>query len=198
MVQERLEMQLAFLREADRVKSIFRNTLLLDESRRENDAEHSWHMAICAMLFLEYLNQPVADMARLMQMIMLHDVIEIYSGDTFAYAGADILSTQKEREEAAADKLFSILPEDQKKEFRALWDEFEIGLSPESKCARLVDTFMPVYHNYCTKGSRWRELGVTKDKVLRKVEFMKTCSDEIYQYTCGLIEDAADKGYLPI
>jgi putative hydrolase of HD superfamily len=198
MVQERLEKQLAFLREADRAKSIFRNTLLLDESRRENDAEHSWHMAICAMLFLEYLNQPVADMARLMQMIMLHDVIEIYAGDTFGYAAADILSMQKEREEAAADRLFSILPEDQKVVFRALWDEFEQGLTPESKCARLVDTFMPVYHNFCTKGSKWRELGVTKDKVLRKVEFMKTCSNEIYQYTCGLIEYAADKGYLPI
>jgi putative hydrolase of HD superfamily len=193
---ERLEKQLEFLREADKAKSVFRNTILLDGSRSENDAEHSWHMAICAMLFVEYLNQPISDMAGLMQMIMLHDVIEIYSGDTFAYSSSDILSTQREREEAAADKLFSILPEDQAIEFRALWDEFETGSSPESKCARLVDTFMPVYHNYSTQGKKWRELGVTKEKVLNKVEFMKTCSNEIYQFTCGLIEDAAEKGYL--
>lgn len=193
---DRLEKQLAFLREVDKAKSVFRNTILLDGSRRENDAEHSWHMAVCAMLFVEYLNQPALDMARLMQMIILHDVIEIYSGDTFAYASADILSTQREREETAADKLFSVLPQDQAIEFRALWNEFEIGTSPEAKCARLVDTFMPVYHNYCTKGKKWRELGVTKDKVLRKVEFMKDCSDDIYQFTCSLIEDAAVKGYL--
>ncbi|NLA87533.1 MAG: HD domain-containing protein [Clostridiales bacterium] len=194
---DRLEKQLAFLREADKAKSVFRNTILLDESRRENDAEHSWHMAVCAMLFVEYLNEPVPDMAKLMQMIILHDIIEIYSGDTFAYASADILSTRREREEAAADRIFSILPEDQAIVFRALWNEFEEGSSPESKCARLADAFMPLYHNYCTKGRKWRELGVTKDMVLRKVEFMKECSTDIYRFTCSLIVDAVDRGYLP-
>lgn len=149
---KRLEKQLEFLREIDKAESIFRNTILLDASRHENDAEHSWHMAICAMLFQEYLNEPANNMSRLLQMIMLHDIIEIYSGDTFAYGSVELISTKKERESAAADRLFSILPEDQAKMFRSLWDEFEEYVTPESKYANLVDNFMPVYHNYITKG----------------------------------------------
>lgn len=197
MNYERLERQLFFLREIDKAKLVLRNTILLDRSRLENDAEHSWHMAICAMLFAEYLNNPITDWGKLMRMILLHDVIEIYSGDTFAYGSEEVLSTQSEREKMAADKLFSLLPEDQANEFRALWDEFEDGVSPESNCAHLVDTFMPIYHNYSTGGQKWRELGVTKDKVLRKVEFMKACSIDIYEYVCKIIEDAVNKGYLP-
>lgn len=191
----RLEKQLEFLREIDKAKSVFRNTILLDSSRRENDAEHSWHMAICAMIFVEYLNEPINNMGRLLQMIMLHDVIEIYAGDTFAYG--DTVSSQHEREIVAADKLFRILPEDQAKEFRSLWDEFEEYTTSESKCAHLVDTFMPVYHNYITKGQKWRELGVTKDKVLAKCSHMKNGSEEIYNFICNIIDDAVQKGYLP-
>ena len=198
MNYERLEKQLAFLREIDKAKSIFRNTLLLDSSRRENDAEHSWHMAVCAMLFIEYLNEPINDMGRLLKMIMLHDVIEIYSGDTFAYGNIAELSSQKDRELAAADKLFSLLPEEQTREFRSLWDEFEASDTPEAKCARLVDTFMPVYHNYITKGQKWLELGVTKEKVLVRCKWIKNSSDELYNFICGIINDAVEKGYLPI
>ena len=169
----RLEKQLSFLREVDKVKSVFRNTILLDASRRENDAEHSWHMAICAMLFIEYLDEPIVDLARLFQMIMLHDVIEIYAGDTFAYSNTEVLATQHDREKLAADRLFSILPDDQCFEFRSLWDEFEDYNSAESKCAHLVDVFMPVYHNYMTQGQKWHELQVTKEKVIDKVAHMK-------------------------
>ena len=192
----RLEKQLIFLREIDKAKSVFRNTLLLDVSRRENDAEHSWHMAICAMLFTEYLNEPINDMERLLKMIMLHDVIEIYSGDTFAYGNTAELSSQKDRELSAADKIFSLLPEEQAKEFRSLWDEFEDNITPESKCARLV--FMPVYHNYMTNGQKWLELGVTKDKVLKRCNWIKQGSDELYIFICDIIDDAVKKGYLPI
>jgi len=195
---KRLEKQLAFLREIDKAKSVFRNTLLLDASRRENDAEHSWHMAICAMLFTEYLNEPINDMERLLKMIMLHDIIEVYAGDTFAYGNIAELSSQKERELAAADKIFSLLPEEQAREFRSLWNEFEDNITPEAKCARLVDTFMPVYHNYMTKGQKWRELGVTKDKVLARCNCIKQGSDELYKFICGIIDDAVQKGYLPI
>ena len=197
MDYERLEKQLAFLREIDKAKSIFRNTLLLDSSRRENDAEHSWHMAICAMLFTEYLNEPINDMARLLKMIMLHDLIEIYAGDTFAYGSIAELSSQKDRELAAADRIFALLPEEQAREFRSLWDEFEANTTPESKCARLADTFMPVYHNYMTKGQKWRELGATKDKVLTRCKWIKQGSDELYNFIYTLIEDAVQKGYLP-
>jgi len=191
----RLEKQLEFLREIDKAKSVFRNTILLDSSRRENDAEHSWHMAVCAMLFLEYLNEPVRDVGRLLKMIMLHDIVEIYAGDTFAY-GSDV-SSQQERELVAADKIFCILPENQAKEFRALWDEFEAYITPEAKCARLVDTFMPIYHNYMTKGIKWRELGVTKDKVLVRCTQIKKGSTELYHFISGVIDDAVQKGYLP-
>lgn len=194
----RFEKQLEFLREIDKAKSVFRNTILLDTSRRENDAEHSWHMAVCAMLFLEYLNEPVNDMSRLLKMIMLHDVIEIYSGDTFAYGNITELSSQKERELAAADKLFSLLPEEQAREFHSLWEEFEASNTPESKCARVVDTFMPVYHNYMTKGQKWRELRATKEKVLNRCKWIKQGSDELYNFICDIIDDAVQKGYLPI
>jgi len=194
---ERLEKQLTFLREIDKVKSIFRNTILLDSSRRENDAEHSWHMAVCAMLIPEYLDEPINDMARLMQMIMLHDVIEVYAGDTFAYDSIDVLSSQKEREIAAAVKIFSILPKDQAELFRSLWDEFEDYATPESKCAHLVDTFMPVYHNYMTQGKKWRELGATRDKVLARCKQIEKGSNELYRYICTIIDDAVQKGYLP-
>jgi putative hydrolase of HD superfamily len=194
---ERFEKQLTFLREVDKAKSVFRNTILLDASRHENDAEHSWHMAICAMLFMEYLNEPINNVERLLQMILLHDVIEIYAGDTFGY-DIEGQKTQKARENAAADKLYSILPKDQEILFRSLWDEFEEHASPESKCAHLVDTFMPVYHNYMTKGQKWRELGVSKDKVLKKCEFMKQSSDDIYNYICSIVDDAVEKGYLPV
>lgn len=190
----RLEKQLGFLREIDKAKSVFRNTLLLDSSRRENDAEHSWHMAVCAMVFAEYLNEPVNNMGRLLQMVMLHDVIEIYAGDTFAYGNT--VSSQHEREIVAADKLFNILPEDQAEEFRSLWDEFEASVTPEAKCARLADTFMPVYHNYLTEGAKWREFGVTKDKVLARCKQIQKGSDELYCFICNIIDDAVQKGYL--
>jgi len=121
---ERFNRQLNFLREVDKAKQVFRNTILMDSTRRENDAEHTWHMAICAMLFCEYANDKNIDMSKLLQMIMIHDVIEIYSGDTFAYDEIARLD-QNERENRAADKLFSLLPDDQEKIFRNLWNEFE-------------------------------------------------------------------------
>jgi putative hydrolase of HD superfamily len=193
----RLQKQLEFLREIDKAKSVFRNTLLFDTSRCENDAEHSWHMAICAMILIEYLDEPINDMSRLLQMILLHDVIEIYAGDTFAYGNISEISTQPDREKAAADKLFSLLPQDQAKQFRSLWDEFEEWVTPEAKCARVVDTFMPVYHNYMTQGEKWRELGVTKDKVLKRCQHVKIGSEKLYNFICSLIDDAVQKGYLP-
>jgi len=197
MDDKRFEKQLAFLREIDKAKSIFRNTLLLDASRRENDAEHSWHMAICAMLLYEYMDEPINDMGRLLKMIMLHDVVEIYAGDTFAYGSHQEISSQKERELAAADRIFSLLPEEQASDFRSLWDEFEASATPEAKCARAVDTFMPVYHNYMTNGQKWLELGATKEKVFARCNWIKQGSDELYDFICGIIDDAVEKGFLP-
>jgi len=195
MDKERFSKQLDFLREIDKVKSIFRNTILLDKSRCENDAEHSWHMAVCAMLFQEYANDKNLDMCKVLKMIMLHDVVEIYAGDTFAYDPVGT-ETQAEREALAADKLFALLPDDQKKEFRAIWDEFVEYATPESKYAHLVDTFMPIYHNYITQGLKWRELGVTKSKVLNRNSHIKAGSEEIWNFVCEIVDDAVAKGYL--
>lgn len=195
MDRNRLSKQLDFLREIDKVKSVFRNTVLLDKSRRENDAEHSWHMAVCAMLFQEYANYNDLDMGKVLKMIMLHDIVEIYSGDTFAYDPAG-RETQTEREKLAADKLFALLPDDQSKEFRALWDEFEECSTPESKYAHLVDRFMPIYHNYVTQGLKWREFGITKSQVLNRNQNIKEGSEEIWNYVCEIVEDAVAKGYL--
>lgn len=195
MDTKRFTKQLDFLREIDKVKSIYRNTVLLDKSRHENDAEHSWHMAVCAMLFHEYANDKKLDMCKTLKMIMLHDIIEIYSGDTFAY-DPKRRETQAEREKLAADKLFELLPIDQNNEFRALWDEFEEYITPESKYAHLVDTFMPIYHNYITQGLKWRELGVTKSKVLSRNKHIKAGSEVIWDFVCEIVDDAVAKGYL--
>lgn len=129
-------------------------------------------------------------------MIMLDDTIEIYSGDTFAYDMVGI-STQVEREKKAADQLFSILPDDQSAEFRSLWNEFEEYASSESKYAHLVDTFMPIFHNYTTKGVKWRELGVDKDMVINRNSHLQDASIEIWEYVKKIIEDAVEKGFLP-
>jgi len=195
MDTKRFSKQLDFLREIDKVKSIFRNTVLLDKSRRENDAEHTWHMAVCAMLFQEYANDRNIDMCKILKMIMLHDIVEIYSGDTFAYDPIG-RKTQAEREKLAADKLFAILPIDQNNEFRAIWDEFEKYATPESKYAHLVDTFMPIYHNYMTQGLKWQELGVTKTKVINRNQHIKAGSEVIWNFVCEIVDDAVAKGYL--
>ena len=193
----RFEKQLDFLREIDRVKSVFRNTILLDGSRRENDAEHMWHMAVCAMLFREYVDAEQIDMFKTLKMILLHDVIEIYAGDTFAYDAVG-KTTQAQREYEAADRLFALLPDDQNAEFRALWDEFDAQATDEAKYAHLVDAFMPLLHNYTTEGLKWRELGVKKDMVLERNEIkIEPSSAEIWRYVQNMIEDAVAKGYLP-
>lgn len=198
MNSERFEKQLEFLMEIDKVKSVFRNTILLDESRRENDAEHMWHMAVCAMLFQEYLDDSKINMLKTLRIILLHDVVEIYAGDTYAYDKAGC-QTQEQREHKAADRLFALLPDDQNAEFRSLWDEFEEHATNEAKYAHLLDSFMPLLHNYVTKGKKWQELGANKDAVLQRSRSkVQPCSSEIWEYVKDMIEDAVAKGYLPV
>ncbi len=193
---DRFNKQLEFLTEIDKLKQVFRNTVLMDGSRKENDAEHTWHMAVCAMLLAEYSNEKALDMLRVLKMIMLHDVVEIDAGDTFAYDGKGHMD-KAEREQKAADRLFGLLPEDQKEEFRELWNEFEAHETPEAKHAHLADTFMPVYHNYRTKGQQWQKLNVTSDKVLERCRrHIRSGSEEIWEYMQDIIKDAVEKGYL--
>ncbi len=194
MNRERFEQQLHFLREIDRMKQIARQTLLMDGSRVENDAEHSWHMAVCAMLFAEYAEQEI-DLARVLKMALLHDVVEVYAGDTYVY-DAQAVRTQKAREQAAAERLFGLLPEDQSAEFRAIWDEFDRKETSESKFANAVDAFMPNYHNYVTNGEKWQEHGVTKQMVLGRNTFMREGASELWDAMMRFTEDAVKQGYL--
>lgn len=195
MDRTRLQKQLAFLREIDQVKSVFRQTVLMDASRQENDAEHSWHMAVCAMLFREYLDMESVDLLKTLQMALLHDTIEIYAGDTYAY-DLENQRTQEEREREAADKLFSILPDDQSGELRGFWDEFEAWETPEAKYAHLVDAFMPCFHNYCTQGRMWKKHQVTKQMVLKRNEHIRGCSAALWEFMIEMLNDAVEKGYL--
>lgn len=190
----RFEKQLKFLEEIDKAKNIIRQTLLMDASRRENDAEHTWHMAVCAMLFVDYAEEEL-DLLKTLKMILIHDIVEIDAGDTFAYDEKGHLD-KEEREKKAAERIFGLLPDDQKDEFTKLWIEFEENKTPESKYAHMIDTFMPVYHNYKTKGLQWQRLNVTSDKVLKRCEYIKNGSKEIWKYVESIIKDAVQKGYL--
>ena len=160
---ERLDSQLLFTAEIDQLTQIARRTVLIDKSRRENDAEHSWHIAVMAMLFKEYVKEPV-DVGRVVQMCVVHDLIEIYAGDTFAYDEKGNMD-KEERERLAADKLFSLIPEEQGKMIRDLWEEFDAMETADSKYAACMDRLQPFYHNTLTDGHTWVEGNATRAAV---------------------------------
>jgi putative hydrolase of HD superfamily len=164
MDMERLEQQFAFLREIDREKEITRQTYLASGNRKEGDAEHAWHLALMALLLGEYANEEI-DLLKTMSMVLIHDLVEIDAGDTYAYdqAGA---ATQRERECRAADRIFALLPEDQGKKLRALWEEFEARQSPEAKFARTLDCVQPLMLNDASNGRSWQEHGVRLSQIL--------------------------------
>lgn len=180
MENKRLEKQLDFLREIDKEKQIFRQTYISDGKRKENDAEHAWHMAIMAFLLGEYANEDV-DMLKTIRMILIHDVVEIDAGDTYAY-DENAKTTQREREEKAADRIFGLLPEDQEKEMRNLWEEFEAGETSEACFARALDNFQPIMLNDATNGKAWEEHEVAVSKVLKRNERTPRGSEELWAY----------------
>lgn len=192
MDESRFKEQLAFILEVDKEKNILRQTHITDYARRENDAEHAWHMAVMIYLLKEYANEPF-DVARAMTMALIHDVVEIDAGDTYAYDENALLS-QKEREEKAADRIFALLPEDQAKELRALFDEFEAGVTPEARFARTMDNFQPLLLNHANGGRDWREHGVSEEQVRRRQSSSEHGSAEIYRYTDALIRENVEKG----
>ncbi len=191
---ERLEQQIAFILEIDKLKSIIRRTYLLDESRLENTAEHSWHVALAVVLLAEYAPQKI-DAARACKMMLFHDIIEIDAGDTFLYDESGN-EDKAEREQTAADRLFRLLPPDQAADIRALWDEFEARETIEAKFARGLDRLMPLMHNYYTKGSTWKVHKVTSDMVFKQNAIIQDASPELWEFAQFLIRDAIDKGYL--
>ncbi|MBQ2990437.1 MAG: HD domain-containing protein [Clostridia bacterium] len=193
-MDERMEKQLAFSLEIDKVKNIFRQTHLSQNGRRENDAEHSWHIALMAWLLREYANEQV-DIARVMLMCLIHDVVEIDAGDTYAY-DAEALKTQKEREEKAKQRIFSILPEDQARELMALFDEFEENETAEARFAHAMDNMQPLILNDSNDGGDWRAHQVTVGQVYGRQNKTKLGSEKLFEATDEIIQKNIRKGNL--
>ena len=191
-MDERLKKQLDFILEIDKEKNILRQTHLSDHGRRENDAEHARHMAIMAYLLKEYSNEPI-DVAKVMIMCLIHDVVEIDAGDTYAY-DAEGLKTQKAREEAAKERIYSLLPDDQKQDLQALFDEFEERKTPEAKFARALDNLQPLLLNNSNDGGDWREHQVTEAQVYGRQRRTAEGSEKLYEVTDQLIRENIVKG----
>ena len=193
-MDERLKKQLDFILEIDKEKNILRQTHLSGHGRRENDSEHAWHMAIMAYLLRDYSNEPV-DIAKVMLMCLIHDIVEIDAGDTYAY-DAEGLKTQKEREDAAKERIFSLLPEDQKEELTALFDEFEDFSTAESKFAHAMDNLQPLLLNNSNGGGDWREHGVSAEQVYGRQRKTALGSEKLYELTDYIIQEHIEKGNL--
>ena len=191
---ERFKKQLDFILEIDKEKEIYRQTHLTEYKRQENDAEHAWHMAIMIYLLKEYANEEF-DVAKAMMMALTHDIVEIDAGDTYAYDNANLV-TQKEREEKAADRIYGLLPDEQRDELRALFEEFEEGKTPEAKFARVMDNFQPLILNDSNNGKDWRVHGIKKSQVEKRQISSKMGSEEIWEYTKELIDNNVKKGNL--
>jgi putative hydrolase of HD superfamily len=191
---ERLEAQIRFILEIDKLKSVLRRTSILDRSRRENSAEHSWHLAVMAVLLAEY-GPPGLDLGRTIKMVLVHDLVEIDAGDTFCYDQTAVLD-QNERERRAADRLFALLPADLAVELCGLWEEFDARLSPEARFAAALDRLQPVLHNYTNGGGTWREHRVTRDQVVARNQPMGDGAPELWEYAKSLIDDAVARGLI--
>ena len=193
-MDERLKQQLEFALEIDKEKNIFRQTHLSGHGRNENDAEHAWHMAIMAYVLREYANEPV-DIARVMLMCLIHDIVEIDAGDTYAY-DAEGLKTQKAREEAAKERLYSMLPEDQKADLVAIFDEFEERKTPEAKFARALDNLQPLLLNHSNGGGDWKNHDVTAEQVYGRQSRTREGSEKLFEVTDQILKENIAKGNL--
>ena len=194
MGDDRLERQIRFILEIDALKGVLRQTHLVGAGRRENSAEHSWHVAVMAVVLAEHANQPV-DVGRVVRMLLLHDVVEVDAGDTYVY---DPVATagKNEREARAADRLFGMLPADQGRDLRALWEEFEEQTTPEARFAAALDRLIPVLHNCATGGRSWREHGITADRVIGRNQRMGEGSRALWSYALARIREAVARGDL--
>lgn len=189
--------QIEFIVECDRLKEIFRQTILTQSRRRENDAEHSWHLCLCVIVLAEHANAPALDVLRVLKMVIVHDLVEIDAGDTFAYDTAG-MAHQHEREAIAADRIFGLLPGEQAREFRALWDEFEAKETPEAKFATAVDRFQPMLLNVRTQGGAWKQHGITHDRVVARNQHVAAGSVELWNYADHMLQGAVAAGHLPL
>ncbi|MBW2636733.1 MAG: HD domain-containing protein [Deltaproteobacteria bacterium] len=195
MTADRLERQIEFVIEIDKLKNVFRQTLLIDKTRRENSAEHSWHIAVLAILFSEYARESDIDILRVIKMALIHDLVEIDAGDTYCYDEKGAMD-QSDREERGAKRIFGILPHDQAEEFLALWREFEEGKTAEASFAAALDRVQPLINNYNTGGEMWREHGIKSDQVVRRNSAVNKGAPVLWEYTSQLIDDAVRRGIL--
>lgn len=191
-MNDRMEKQLSFAIEIDKLKNIFRQTHLSSNGRNENDAEHSWHMAIMAYVLKEYANEQI-DILKVMVMCLIHDIVEIDAGDTYAYDTAGLIS-QKLREHEAKERIFSLLPEEQKKELTALFDEFEENASAEAQFAHAMDNFQPLILNNSNDGGDWREHNVTSEQIYKRQSKTKLGSEKLFEITDKIIQENISKG----
>lgn len=194
MLPENLLKQIQFIKEIDKIKYIQRRTKLFNSDRNENDAEHSWHLAMMAVVLAEYSNESV-DVLKVVKMVLIHDIVEIDAGDTFIY------DTQKnhsntDEERLAAKRIFGLLPREQAKELIAIWEEFEAGESPEAKFARTMDRLEPLLQNTSNDGGTWKEFDVSFEKVYHKKSVMKEGSTEIWNFAEQLLLESVEKGIL--
>lgn len=194
MDDKRLTAQLAFLVELDRMKTIERQSPIYAGGRRENDAEHSWHIAVMAMVLREYAAEPV-DMGHVLEMLTVHDLIEIYAGDTFAYDAAGN-SDKAAREAASADRLYAMLPEEQGAYYRALWEEFDAMETPDARFAASLDRFQPLLSNWLNEGGTWRVHNVHPEQVYRRMEPIKTGAPKLWELADRIIRASVARGYL--
>jgi putative hydrolase of HD superfamily len=191
----RLEQQIAFVREVDKLKSIDRQTLLTDASRRENDAEHSWHLALMALLLGEYAGARDLDLLHVIRMVLIHDLVEIDAGDTYCYDQAGY-ADKFQRETAAAERIFNLLPPDQAAEIRSLWDEFEASETAEAKFANALDRLQPLMHNVFTNGQMWKRHGIVKSQVIDRNRKIADGAPDLWAFARSLIEKAVEDGDL--
>jgi len=195
MLAERMRQQLDFIIEIDKLKQIYRMNILTDQSRHETDAEHSWHLAVMALLLAEYVDGAKVDVLRVMKMVLIHDVVEIDAGDTYCYDRQARLD-QASREQQAAARLFAILPADQGHKFRELWEEFEQAITPEARFAAALDRLQPLLLHHRTQGKSWQENGITSAQVRNRNRHTHEISKALGEAVEEIIKDAVKKGYL--
>lgn len=193
-MDKRLSEQMGFILEIDRLKRILRQTLISDAGRRENSAEHSWHLAMMAMVLVEYANEPV-DVGRVIQMLLVHDLVEIDAGDTYCYDEKG-MADKAEREECAARRIFGLLPEEQGRWLRALWDEFEANQTSDANFANALDRLQPMLLNFHTEGISWKEHQVRLEQVLGRNRVIEKGSKGLWEYARRVIDEAVERRYI--
>ena len=193
--KDRFRQQIEFILEVDKLKNVLRKTILMDRSRRENSAEHSWHIALTVLILSEYAKDSDVDLFRVMKILLVHDLIEIDAGDTYCYDDQG-RKDQARREKNAADRIFNLLPADQATTLRELWDEFEDRKTPESKFANALDRLQPFLHNYFTEGQIWQENNIKSDQVKSRMRPVDDGAPILWNYVSFLIDDGVKKGFL--